>query len=188
MAKTHPHIKYTVEDYLNLAESETERYELLEGEVILVPAPNWFHQSIAAELFERLSRFVKEHDLGVVRFAPLDVELSNHDVAQPDLIFLSHENLDLVQEGRVRGAPDLVVEIFSPSTEQRDRTTKRTLYARHGVQEYWLVDPDAETIEVLSLGDEGYTQTRLFERDDTLASPLLGRLSVPLEHVFSEAS
>ncbi|MFB6286694.1 MAG: Uma2 family endonuclease [Candidatus Bipolaricaulia bacterium] len=187
MAKTHPHIKYTVEDYLNVAESETERYELLEGELVMVPAPNWFHQSIAAALFKHLDDYVESHDLGVVRFAPLDVELSNHDVAQPDLIFLSHDNLDLVQEGRVRGAPDLVVEIFSPSTEQRDRTTKRTLYARHGVGEYWLVDPEAETIEVLSLGEEGFTQTRLFEREDTLYSLLLSSLEIPVDQVFVEA-
>lgn len=187
MAKTRPHIKYTVEDYLNVAESETERYELLEGELVMVPAPNWFHQSIAAALFEQLNRYVKERDLGVVRFAPLDVELSDHDVAQPDLIFLSHDRLHLVQEGRVRGAPDLVVEILSPSTHQRDRTTKRTLYARHGVPEYWLVDPDAETIEVLSLGDEGFTQTRLYERSDMLGSPLLPELAIAIDEVFAEA-
>lgn len=187
MAKTHPTIKYTVEDYLNVAESETERYELLEGELVMVPAPNWFHQSIAAALFEQLNQFVKERELGVVRFAPLDVEFSPHDVAQPDLIFLSRHKLDLVQEGRVRGAPDLVVEIFSPSTRQRDRTTKRTLYARHGVGEYWLVDPDAETVEVLSLGDEGFTRTRLYERADTLRSPLFSELEIPLDAVFSEA-
>ena len=187
MAKTRPHIKYTVEDYLNVAESETERYELLEGELVMVPAPNWFHQSIAAALFKRLDDYVEKNDLGVVRFAPLDVELSDHDVAQPDLIFLSHARLDLVQEGRVRGAPDLVVEILSPSTEGRDRTTKRTLYARHGVGEYWLVDPEAETIEVLSLGEEGFTQTRLFERADSLRSPVLVGLEIALDAVFSES-
>lgn len=187
MAKTHPTIKYTVEDYLHISESETERYELLEGELVMVPAPSWFHQIISKRLFRALDDFVNRRDLGEVQFAPLDVELSEYVVSQPDLIFLSHDRLDLVQEGRVRGAPDLVVEIFSPSTQQRDRTTKRTLYARHGVQEYWLVDPDAESIEVLTLGDEGFTQTRLFEREDTLCSPLLSELEIPLDAVFSEA-
>lgn len=188
MAKTRPHIKYSVEDYLNVAESETESYELLEGELVMVPAPSWFHQIILKRLFRALDAFVSTHDLGEVQFAPLDVELAEHVVAQPDLIFLSQDRLDLVQEGRVRGAPDLVVEILSPSTEGRDRTTKRTLYARHGVAEYWLVDPEAQTIEVLSLGDEGFTQTRLFEREDTLTSPRWEGLAMPLADVFAEAS
>lgn len=184
MAKTRPHIKYTVEDYLNVAESETERYELLEGELVMVPAPSWFHQIISKRLFRALDDFVNRHVLGEVQFAPLDVELSEHVVAQPDLIFLSHARLDLVQEGRVRGAPDLVIEIFSPSTEQRDRTTKRTLYARHGVQEYWLVDPEAETIEVLALGDDGFNETRLYERSEALQSPTFPGLEIDLDEIF----
>lgn len=186
MAEARTQIKFTVEDYLNLPESETERYELVEGELVMVPAPSWFHQIVSKRLFRILDSFVREHDLGEVQYAPLDVELSQHSLTQPDLIFLAKNRLDLVQEGRVRGAPDLVVEIFSPGTAKRDRTTKRTLYARYGVSEYWLVDPESETVEVLALGEEGFTRTRLFERDETLTSPRLPGLEVPLAEVFAD--
>ncbi len=188
VGKAHPTIKHTVQDYLNLPQSETERYELLEGEFVMVPAPSWFHQIISKRLFRPIDDFVRMHELGEVLYAPLDVELSQHVVVQPDLNFLSKDRLDLIQEGRLRGAPDLVIEILSESTAGRDRTTKRTLYARHGVREYWLVDPDAETVEVLTLGEAGFTGTRLYQRDETLTSPLLEGLAIELANVFGNPS
>jgi Uma2 family endonuclease len=177
-------IKFTYEDYKNLPESETKRYELLEGELVMVPAPNWFHQSIAASLFKLLTQFVEERALGEVRFAPLDVVLSEHNVLQPDLLYLARERLSLVREGVLQGAPDLIVEILSPATSERDRTYKKTLYARHGVKEYWLVDPEAQTIEVLALGKRGYERLSLYTKGQTLESSLLAGLKIPLAEVF----
>ena len=185
MAKAQAQIPFTYEDYKNLPESETKRYELLGGELMMVPAPTWFHQSISASLFKWLVRFVEEKALGEVRFAPLDVVLSETDVVQPDLLYLSRERLKLVREGVVQGAPDLVVEIFSPATAQRDRTLKRTLYARSGVKEYWVVDPDAQTIEVLTLGARGYKRAGLYTREQVLESPLLAGLKFSLAEVFA---
>ena len=184
MAKTPVPVKFTYEDYKNLPESERERYELLGGELVMVPAPDWFHQSIAAAVFRALDSFVRAQEPGEVRFAPLDIVLSQHDVVQPDLIFLAREHLQVVREGVIRGAPDLVVEILSAATERRDRTYKRTLYARHGVREYWLVDPNAQTVEVLTLGKRGYRRAALYTRDQTLKSPLLPGLEIPLDEVF----
>ncbi len=184
MAKVQLPIKFTYEDYKNLPESETRRYELLEGELVMVPAPSWFHQSISATLFRSLDSHMRARGLGEVRFAPLDVVLSEHDVVQPDLMFISKARLKIVREGVVRGAPDLVVEILSPATSQRDRTYKRTLYARYGVKEYWLVDPDAQTIEVLTLGAEGYRRAGLYEKGQVLRSSLLAELEIPLAEVF----
>ena len=85
--------------------------------------------------------------------APFDVVLSDTDVVQPDILFVSNERMGIVTEDNIQGAPDLVIEILSPSTAERDRTFKRSLYARHGVREYWLVDPDARSVEVLVLGE-----------------------------------
>jgi len=184
MAKTEMSIKFNYEDYKHLPESETKRYELLEGELVMVPSPDWLHQSITASLFKLLAGFVEERALGEVRFAPLDVVLSEEDVVQPDLLFLSRGRLDLVREGVVRGAPDLVVEVLSPASAQRDRTYKKTLYARHGVKEYWLVDPEAQTIEVLKLEMGGYRQAGRYQRGQTLKSPLLAGLEIPLDEVF----
>jgi len=184
MTQTQVKLKFRLEDYQHLPESETKRYELLGGELMMVPAPSWFHQSIAGTLFQLLVQFVKGKALGEVRFAPLDVVLSEHDVVQPDLIYLSKERLDLVREGMVQGAPDLVVEILSPATAGRDQTYKRTLYARSGVREYWLADPETQTIEVLTLGPQGYQLAGRYERGQKLRSPLLRDLSIALDEIF----
>ena len=179
-----PQIKLDYEDYQNLPESETKRYELLEGELVMVPAPNWFHQSIARILFKFLDNFVGENSLGEVRFAPLDVVLSDEIVVQPDIIYISKQRAKIIRKGEVRGAPDLVVEILSPATAKRDRTTKKTLYARYGVTEYWLVDPETNTVEVLKLTARGYRRAGVYSEKETLRSPLLPGLGIPLNKVF----
>ncbi len=139
----------TYSDYLRT--SDDERYELLNGELLMVPAPNIAHQKAQAELGIRLGAWVKERGLGSVYFAPTDVVLSDSDVVQPDLLFISNERGHVVTRDNVQGAPDLVVEVLSPSTSAVDWTTKRDLYARYGVREYWIVDPDDRTVAVLSL-------------------------------------
>ena len=183
MSKLRTAIKFTYQDYKNLPDSEVKRYELLEGELVMTPSPTWQHQDISIKLTIRLEAYVAARGLGRVAYAPLDVILGD-DVVQPDILFISRERASIIQEEEIRGAPDLIIEILSSSTAQRDRTYKRTLYGRHGVREYWLVDPDAETIEVLTLGVKGYRQVGRYEKSETLNSPLLSDLEIPLDQVF----
>ncbi len=183
MAKVKTPIKFTVLDYKNLPESETKHYELLGGELVLAPSPTSEHQRISWELELRISLWVKEKKLGIIFDAPLDVFLGE-DVVQPDILFIDKERREIIREDGVHGAPDLIVEILSPATAARDRTYKRTLYARHGVREYWLVDPETQTIEVLTLGKRGYRRAGLFEKGQTLRSSLLAGLSLSLDEVF----
>jgi Uma2 family endonuclease len=164
---------------------EDKRYQLLDGKLVLAPSPGDKHQAILGELFVVLHQFVAQNNLGVVRFAPYDVVLSNHDVAQPDILFVSNERVRLITEANIQGAPDLTVEILSPRTQQYDRGYKRTLYSRHGVQEYWIVDPSAETVEVLTEADQGLAPTATYSRSETLVSPLLAGLSIDLDQIFS---
>ncbi len=112
--------------------------------------------------------------------------LSDHDVAQPDILFVSNERSSIVTDANIQGAPDLVVEILSPGTVQYDRGYKLALYGRHGVREYWLVDPDAETVEVLTPGDQGLIPTATYRRSELLASLLLEGMSLELDQVFSQ--
>lgn len=177
-------IKFTYKDYKSLPESETSRYELLEGELIMVPSPTTYHQSISGNLGHILRNFVRKHNLGVVYHAPLDVVFSHEDVAQPDIFFISKERSGIITKDNVQGAPDLIVEILSPSTAERDRTYKRTLYARHSVGEYWLVDPDERTIEVTILGKAGFETVSIYRKGEILISPLLKGLCLNLEEVF----
>jgi Uma2 family endonuclease len=180
-------IKFTYEDYKSLPESETKRYELLEGELVMVPSPTERHQRIARNLLVILWQFVRERGLGQVYNAPLDVVLGvgeEREVAQPDILFISKERAEIIAEEEIRGAPDLVVEVLSEATRERDRAYKRTLYARHGVKEYWLVDPETKIIEVLKLGKRGYERAGLYRKGEALASPLLSGLEIRLSEVF----
>ncbi len=179
-------IKFTYEDYKNLPESETKRYELIEGELLMVPSPSFEHQDISVRLEFALYEFVRKHDLGTVLDAPLDVILDDENVVQPDIIFISKARSQIIHQEAIRGAPDLVIEILSPSTGERDRTMKKKLYARAGVPEYWLVDPESKTIEVLTLSETGFERVALYRENEILASPLLQGLRISLAEIFSQ--
>ena len=171
MAIPNPLVKFTYEDYLNTPEDK--RYELLDGELVMTPAPGELHQRTSILLGSQLFQFVNENSLGRVYHAPFDVVLSNTDVVQPDLLFVSNERVHILTPANIQGAPDLVVEILSPSTAERDRTFKRTLYAMHGVNEYWMVDPDEKTITVLLPGESGFEVAGIYGEGETLTSATL---------------
>ncbi len=174
--------KFTYEDYLKT--SDDERYELLDGELIIMPAPSIAHQHVAMKLGTRLDTFVEEGNLGVLYSAPTDVVLSDTDVVQPDLLFISSERAHIITPANIQGAPDLIVEIRSDSTAERDETLKRNLYAERGVKEYWLVDPDAMTIAVLLLREGGYAEVAAHRMGQALTSPTLKGFSVNLDEIF----
>jgi Uma2 family endonuclease len=184
MTVVNPHIKFTYEDYCLMPEDR--RYELMGGEFFMVPSPSVIHQRVAANLEAILRQFVMEKDCGEVLDAPLDVVLSSQDVVQPDIMFISRERSHIVTDINIQGAPDLVVEILSPSTAERDRTIKKKLYARHGVRELWLVNAGAQVVEVYSLEEVEEKPPLLYVRSERrrLVSPLLTGLSVNLEEVF----
>lgn len=185
MARPNPQIKFTYEDYKNLPESEVKRFELLEGELVMIPSPTEPHQRVSRNLEFFLWQFVRERNLGEVYHAPIDVVLSQEDVVQPDIIFVSKERAKIITEENIKGAPDLVIEILSPTTGGRDRTLKHTLYARYGVKEYWIVDPIKKIIEVYSLKKSGFNLVKKYKSPDKLYSPLLKGLEVPLREVFA---
>lgn len=184
MTVVNPQIKFTYEDYCLMPEDR--RYELIEGEFFVVPSPSVIHQRVSANLEAILRQYVQAGECGEILDAPLDVILSPQDVVQPDIMFISRERSHIVTDANIQGAPDLVVEILSPSTAERDRTIKKKLYARYGVLELWLVNPGAQTIEVFSLAQGADTPPRLYARADRrpLVSPLLKDLSVDLDRVF----
>ena len=182
MAIPNPTVKFTYEDYLNAPEDK--RYELLDGELVPIPTPGERHQSISILLGSKLVQFAYENSLGRVYHAPFDVVLSDVDVVQPDLLFVSNERSHIITPANIQGAPDLVVEILSPSTAERDRTFKRTLYANHGVNEYWMVDPTAKDITVLLLGERGYEVVDSYGEGATLTSPTLQGFTLNIGDLF----
>jgi len=186
MVQPKPSLKFTVKDYMSTPNDK--RCQLLDGEMILAPSPTSRHQMLVLSLASVLQQFVSERFLGRVRIAPLDVVLSAHDVAQPDILFVSNARSAIITEANIQGAPDLVVEILSPGTAEYDRGYKQALYGRHGVREYWLVDPDDSTVEVLTLVEQGLETFATYSRRQTLESLLLEGLSIELDAIFQEAN
>jgi Uma2 family endonuclease len=138
----------TWQDVLLMPE-DGNRYEAIGGALYVTPPPRFRHQAIARNLVAALLPILQESGLGELLFAPVGVEFPNtQEGVQPDILFISNERLDIIGEDWLRGAPDLVIEILSPGTATRDRNLKRKLYDRHGVAEYWIVDPESETVEV----------------------------------------
>jgi Uma2 family endonuclease len=147
----------TYEDYAALPD-DGRRYELLDGELSVTPAPGSAHQIVLANLFRIVDAYVRARDLGVVLFAPLDVILADTTVVEPDLVYVARDREDRISARGIEGAPTLLVEVLSPGTTQTDRRRKYDLYARYGVPFYWIVDPVAHAIEVFQLDDAAYIQ------------------------------
>ena len=175
-------VKLTYDDYC--ATPDDERCELLNGDLMMVPAPNVKHQRILLRLAHQLGQFILDHELGELLPAPCDVVLSDTDVVQPDLLFVSREREHTITAENVRGAPDLVIEILSPSTADQDLGYKHELYGRHGVNEYWVLDPMAETVAIHRQRDGVLELSDTPGRRDTLRTPLLKGLELQLDDVF----
>ncbi|BBM69804.1 Uma2 family endonuclease [Rhodothermus marinus] len=179
-----PQGQWTEADYFALP--ETNRYvELSEGCLIMPPHPTYTHQSVLQRLFLRLQAFVEAHGLGIVRFAPLPVRLWPGKIREPDLFFIDRAHADRIGE-QVCGVPDLVAEVLSPGTREVDRGEKFFEYARAGVREYWIVDPESRAIEVYVLRGHVYEPLGKFGPEETARSALLPGFEVPVNDIFAE--
>ncbi|RMF80122.1 MAG: Uma2 family endonuclease [Chloroflexi bacterium] len=163
-----------------------KRYELWDGELVIMPAPSIRHQMIVKRFFKQLVAFDPDEQRGEYLFAPADVILAGQWVTQPNILFIRHERRDIIQLQRIHGAPDFVVEVLSPRTTQDDRIRKRNIYAAAGVGEYLLIDADGETIAQLVLVNGEYEERGTFSRGDTLASHILDGFVVDIEEIFKD--
>ena len=176
--------RYDYGDYVRLPDDGT-RYEVLNGTLARCPSPNFFHQRASARLFNALYSFVEAHGLGIVLSAPFDVIFGRHDILVPDLVFVSEGRMDILERRGATAAPDLVVEILSPSTRTRDLTAKRDLYERYRVPAYWIVDPEDATVTVYRLVEGRYAEPETLGEGDTVTPGLLPGFEVTVERVFS---
>jgi len=176
-------VRFTYSDYLLLPEDK--RYEILDGELYVAAAPNTGHQRVSRKLAGALNQHIDERGLGEIFNAPYDVILSEENVVQPDILFVRKERIGLIGEMNLQGAPDIVIEILSEGTRRKDMEVKRKIYAGFGVPEYWIVDPEAATVEVLVWSELGYITAGVCRRSDRLSSPVLPDLNLPLSQVFA---
>jgi len=179
-----PQLKvWTYDDYAALPDDGT-RYEVIAGELIALSSPRTRHQMIVTEITMQLYIFARASQLGTVLVAPTDVVLSPFDVVQPDVLFIAAEHAEIITEMNVQGPPDLCVEILSPGTSGRDLRQKRDLYARFGVREYWIVDPDTEHVTVLVLHNGTYTAIAEVTGTAEVRSVVLSDFTIAAERLF----
>jgi Uma2 family endonuclease len=179
------HRPLTRHDYAELPEFGP-RYQLIEGDLHMAPAPNRFHQDISRNLEWILLKFLDENPIGCLYHAPFDVCLTDINVYQPDIIFVSKKNYRILTDAGADGAPDLVVEILSPKTAKFDLGAKREIYGRTGVFELWIIDPEPRTLSRYCLRENAETPAAVLHESDTFETPLLPGLKIKLAGVFRQ--
>ena len=172
---------FTVHDYRDMPEGPPY-YQLIDGELQMSPSPNREHQGILTNIFGAFVRYLDKKAAGRVY---VDVYLTDLNVYQPDLVFISKERANILSEQGTEGAPDLVVEILSPRTAKLDRGVKRDIYARTGVPELWIVDPERQQVEVYDLPDNADAPAATYTKRQTLKSRVLPGLTIPVAKVFN---
>ncbi|HYL05254.1 MAG TPA: Uma2 family endonuclease [Thermoanaerobaculia bacterium] len=184
-------VRLTYQDLRQLPDDNL-RHELIDGEHYVTPAPRTRHQRISGNLHFRIAAYLEKRPLGRVYYAPLDVVFNEYNCVEPDLLYISHERgARLMTEDNLEGAPDLAIEILSPSTSHRDQGIKHRLYERFEVPEYWIVDPEKEMVRIyrledgrLQLAEEVTRQASTSAPAPTLSTPLLPGLAIPLDKIF----
>jgi Uma2 family endonuclease len=186
MAIKVPRAVLTWEHYLELP-NDGKRYEIIDGELYVSPAPSTKHQRVATNLTTFVNFHVLTRRLGEVFTAPYDVRLAWSDIVQPDLVFVSRQRAHVVTAARIDGAPDLAVEIISPSSIKTDQETKRNLYAKYGVKYYWIIEPLEQWIRAYELGADGlYELVAEAHGSEAFSAPPFIDLQISLRDLWAD--
>lgn len=176
-------VLFTTADYQFLPESGP-RYQVIEGQLCVAPAPNRYHQDISRNIEFILLKYLEKHPIGKIYDASFDVYLDKHNVYQPDIAFFPNERLSVLTDAGGEGAPNFVVEILSPRTAQLDRVPKRRVYARSGVDELWITSPGKQTIEVFLLQQDADRPSAVHGAKARFASPCFPGLTFRAKDIF----
>ena len=180
-------LRLTYDDFL-LFPDDGKRHEIIDGEHYVTPSPNLRHQDLVGRLFMAIGTHLSAHPgTGRIFLAPLDVVLSYHDVVEPDLLFVAADQKAILTEKNVQGPPALVIEVLSKSTRKRDAQIKRRLFERTGVREYWLVDPELDTVQVFRPLDGRLQRVAELsaEDDHALTTPMLPGCTIGVRALFA---
>ncbi len=161
-------------------------YQLIEGELVMTPAPNPRHQIILGRLFRTISEFVEEKKAGIVLISPIDLYLDDENAFQPDIIFISKNSQSVIKKDGIYGPPEIVIEILSPSTAHYDLREKFRIYERTGVKEYWIVDPDMKSVEVYLNKAGGFSLEYKVETEGEIGSKILDGFKINIREIFSD--
>lgn len=173
---------FTAADYRSMPE-DGKRYQLIEGELIAAPAPNTFHQIVQKNLLFALENYLRQNPMGTLLGAPCDVYLDDHNVYQPDVLYVTRKHVERIQHDGIHGAPDLIVEILSPSTAALDRR-KRGNFAAAGTAEFWQIDPALRQIQRFVFAENPSKPVALIDEPETFTSPLFPSLTIATTEIF----
>ena len=176
-------VRFKAEDIWD-APDDGKIYEVIDGELCVSPAPSWWHQLAVSNLHGILWPFIRLHDLGKIVTAPLGVVLDPEDGVEPDLVYVSRERMNIISDRGIEGAPDLVVEVLSPSTRSRDLGIKLRRYAAAGVPQYWTLDPEARVLLPYGLGAQGYELIDTFGPGAIFSPRLFPGLEIPIDDLW----
>ena len=174
--------RVTAAEFEELTAHDERRFELIEGEITEMAPPIVLHQDIILNTAFILKPIIPN---GRIYISPIEVYLDEHNIPQPDLVWVAPNSICKVERKRLVGAPDLIVEVLSPSTAKLDKTTKFSLYEKHGSLEYWLVDPEYTQIEVWKRGTNGFERQGVYGVGDTFESAALGGKQVDVTPIFA---
>ena len=174
--------KYMYDDYVNLPEGSA--YQLINGELIMSPAPNLYHQKILNNILILLNNFNSKINFGDIYPSPVDVYFEEYETYQPDIVFVSKERSQILKETKIEGAPDLVIEILSESSAYYDLKHKKNIYEKYGVKEYWIVDPIDKSVEIYENKKEKFDLIEQKKSNGTIKSKILNGLKISIEEIF----
>jgi Uma2 family endonuclease len=175
--------RFLAEDIWDTPE-DGNRYEVIDGELYVAPPPVREHQHASSELQGTIWSYLRTNPIGVIYAAPFGVILTGLSGVQPDLVYVSNERRGILTDQGVSGAPDLVIEILSPSTRSRDRGIKLRAYEAAGVPYYWIADPRARTLEERVLGEDGYGTPTVYRVGDTFQPALFPGLAIEVARLW----
>ncbi|OAT80243.1 restriction endonuclease [Desulfotomaculum copahuensis] len=173
---------WTYKDYARLPEGAP--CQLIGGSLIMTPSPTPYHQTISMKLGVKLALHALEKGLGLALFAPVDVYFEETETYQPDIIFIAGNRMSIVEKTRINGAPDLVVEILSPGTAYYDLRKKFKTYEKHGVKEYWVVDPGEQSVEIYTRANNRFSLEQKAEKTGPVESHVIPGFTVEIESIF----
>ncbi len=184
MSKTVAEKPIRAADFIEMEVEEGYIYELINGEIVKRGAPNTQHQVVSGKLYRIFSDFIEKRKLGEILYAPVDVFFDEYNTPQPDLLFVSKKRKEIITQEGIQGAPDLIIEILSPSTMKHDRGDKMKLYKKYQVREYWIVDPKNQSIEVYHHQNDDYELTSFAVEKGEITSSVLKGFMLEVKQVF----
>lgn len=177
--------KYSIKEFLEIQDFQKNAlYELINGIIVKRSSPSPTHQIISGKLFDTINTFLKTNKLGIIFFAPIDVFLDDENLFLPDLVFISEKRKEIITENGIESSPDLVVEILSPSTARYDRGEKMKIYKRNQIQEYWIIDPKARSIEIYVFNQNDYDLKEFAIEKGEVKSLVLENFVLNIENIF----